>query len=493
MALKDLISAAVSAAASIASNAAKGGSSGGGSKVSQDIKGGSSGSAGGGGGGYGGSAYDQQNFTDDELRSAAEIRAAAEAGKASWDDAHSYVESIRNKYGYSGDSDGSKYIPLEQEVEREPFSYESAPSYSNKYQGQIDELTQAILNQEAFDYDPEKDETYQQYKESYTRNGQRAMQDTLGQVSARTGGLASSYAGSASQQTYDNYMGALADKIPELKQLAYSMYQDEGDNQRANLDMLMALEQGDYEKYLNLLGQYNTDRNFDYGSYRDDISDDRYENEWDYQVGRGEIADERYEDETAYDRGTYESETEYNKALQKAQTLAAAGDFSGYKAMGYTDAEIANLKATYDKAHAEARSSSSGPSVNSDDGGDANVYELLKNSGASDYGMAYAMLLQAGYGVTAADTLATYYADTYLPGLDTGGEQDYEGATVDLGSVINLGYGPISENRLAELEAQGEIESYVENGKIKFRRVKRESGNDRFDLLGNPGLFMGGN
>lgn len=354
MALKDLISAAVSAVANATTNAASSGSS----RVSQDIKGGSS-EATGGGSIYGGSVYDQQNFTNDELRSAAEIRAAAEAGKTSWDDAHSYVESIRNKYGYSGDSDGSKYIPLEREEERESFSYKSAPSYANKYQGQIDELTQAILNREAFDYDPEKDETYQQYKESYTRNGQRAMQDTLGQVSARTGGLASSYASSASQQTYDNYMGALADKIPELKQLAYSMYQDEGNNQRANLDMLMALEQGDYEKYLNLLGQYNTDRNFDYGSYRDNISDSRYENEWSYQVGRDEIADERYEDETAYDRGTYESEAEYNKALQKAQTLAAAGDFSGYKAMGYTDAEIANLKATYDKAQSAALSSGS--------------------------------------------------------------------------------------------------------------------------------------
>ena len=38
-------------------------------------------------------------------------------------------------------------------------------------------------------------------------------------------------------------------------------------------------------------------------------------------------------------------------------------------------------------------------------------------------------------------------------------------------SVINLGYGPISANALAELEARGEIESYVEDGKIKYRRT----------------------
>ena len=254
-------------------------------------------------GSYGGSVYDQEHFSNDELRSAAEVRAAAAAGKTTWADAHDYVERIRSNYGYSGDSDGSRYIPLEMGGGGRGnggggFSYEAAPTYTSRYQNQIDDLTRQILNREAFSYDPEKDPTYQQYKESYTRNGERAMQDTLGQVSARTGGLASSYAGSAAQQNYDNYMGALADKIPELKQLAYSMYQDEGNTQRANLEMLVALEQGDYAKYADLLAQYNTDRSFDYGVHRDNISDERYNNEWNYSVGRDQIADKRYEDET---------------------------------------------------------------------------------------------------------------------------------------------------------------------------------------------------
>lgn len=304
-------------------------------------------------GSYGGSVYDQEHFSNDELRSAAEVRAAAAAGKTTWADAHDYVERIRSNYGYSGDSDGSRYIPLEMGGGGRGnggggFSYEAAPTYTSRYQNQIDDLTRQILNREAFSYDPEKDPTYQQYKESYTRSGERAMQDTLGQVSARTGGLASSYAGSAAQQTYDNYMGALADKIPELKQLAYSMYQDEGNTQRANLEMLVALEQGDYAKYADLLAQYNTDRSFDYGVHRDNIGDERYNNEWNYSVGRDQIADKRYEDET-----------EYNRALAKAQTLAAGGDFSGYKALGYTDQEIAGLKSAYNKAQASARSGGS--------------------------------------------------------------------------------------------------------------------------------------
>lgn len=358
-------------------------------------------------GSYGGSVYDQEHFSDDELRSAAEVRAAAAAGKTTWADAHDYVERIRSNYGYSGDSDGSRYIPLEMGGGGRGnggggFSYEAAPTYTSRYQNQIDDLTRQILNREAFSYDPEKDPTYQQYKESYTRNGERAMQDTLGQVSARTGGLASSYAGSAAQQTYDNYMGALADKIPELKQLAYSMYQDEGNTQRANLEMLVALEQGDYAKYADLLAQYNTDRSFDYGVHRDNISDERYNNEWNYSVGRDQIADKRYEDETAYNRETYKDETEYNRALAKAQTLAAGGDFSGYKALGYTDQEIAGLKSAYNKAQASARSGKSGGTGGK--GGD--VYSQMYNAGVRSYDDAYAWLRAAGYGTTDANRYA---------------------------------------------------------------------------------------
>lgn len=113
---------------------------------------------------------------------------------------------------------------------------------------------------------------------------------------------------------------------------------------RLNMDLLTALEQGDYNKYLNALAQHNNDRNFAYGVYRDQwdrnyqldrdgVNDSRYDMEWNYGVGRDELEDSRYQDET-----------EYARALEKAQTLAAGGDFSGYKAMGYSDQEIANLK-----------------------------------------------------------------------------------------------------------------------------------------------------
>lgn len=359
---------------------------------------------------YGGSVYDQQYFTDDELRSAAEIRAAAQAGRTSWGDAHKYVEGIRNKYGYSGGANGYAYNQAQGGKNADgsyktsynssasmttkkgsaapgSFTYEDAPQYVNKYKDQIDSLTQQILNREAFRYDAEKDPTYQQYRDTYTREGKKAMEDTLGQVSARTGGLASSYAGTVAQQSYNDYMTKLSDKIPELRQLAYSMYQDEGDRQRQNLEMLEALEQGDYAKYADLLAQYNTDRNFDYGAYRDNVSDLRYGDEM---------------------------------ALQKAETMAAAGDFSGYKALGYTDAEIAKLKAAYQASQSlggysgggysggSSRSSGSSGSGKTTSSGD--IYTKMNNAGIQSEQSARAYLLSAGYSQTDASRIAAYYA-----------------------------------------------------------------------------------
>lgn len=429
---------------------------------------------------------------DDLSRQWREAQAAGD--QAAMDAAHKAAEAIRSGYGYSGGGDGSEYIALPKEEKVSTpgdwigggkqvsgsgavgswgggqFSYANAPSYTNKYQGKIDELTAQILGRAAFEYDPEKDPTFQQYKERYTRDGKRAMQDTLGEVSARTGGLASSYAGAAAQQTYDGYMSALSDKIPELRQLAYQMYQDEGATQRANLEMLQALEQGDYNKYLTLLGQYNNDRGFDYGIFRDQVGDSQWQQSFDrgvlesdrdfaYQVGRDQIADKRYDQEYAdsrddveWQRLNYTSEQEYERALQKAQTLAAAGDFSGYRDMGYSDEEIAALDGAYKKAQA-ALSSSGSKSGGGSSGGS-------KGSG-KDTGILAAMYAMgndaAAYEYLVGLDLSASKTDTLWELYQSGGQT--KGRNYDTVKATAAGYKNLQE-------AKAYLERMVDGGYI---------------------------
>lgn len=364
------------------------------------------------------------------------------------------------------------------------FSYQSFPEHVSRYQGQIDALTQEILGREAFSYDPESDPTYQQYKESYTRAGKRAMQDTLGQVSARTGGLASSYAGAASQQTYDGYMSALADKIPELRQLAYQMYQDEGAAKRADLQMLLALEQGDYSKYQGRLSQYNADRAYNYQLAQDAKEDERYDQEWAYQLAQDAKKDERYEQEYADSR----EDVEWEKALEKAKTLAATGDFSGYRALNYSEEEIASMERAYQSAQAAAYGGgSSRYSRNPTGGGDeapeseediTEIYHQLWDDGARTKWEAYANLLSRGFDHTEANALAGYFMDA-TPSLI---KEDWHTRS-DLVDVP--GYGSLPADDVERLVEEGylQVVGKDENGNILFKPIaKQQTHGERFAI-----------
>ena len=92
-----------------------------------------------------------------------------------------------------------------------------------------DEALEAYLNREDFQYDLNADALYQQYQNRYQELGKNAMKDTMGQAAALTGGYGSSYAQNVGQQAYQGYLQKLGDVIPELYQLAYNRYQDEGD------------------------------------------------------------------------------------------------------------------------------------------------------------------------------------------------------------------------------------------------------------------------
>lgn len=378
--------------------------------------------------------------------------------------AHDAAEQLRRKYNYSGGGDGSDYIGLgikwNSNTASRPkrtdgmgeFTYEKAPEYSSKYQGQIDDLLDDILNRPEFSYDPESDPRYGAYKKEYAREGQRATADTMGQMAAMTGGMPSTAAAVAGQQAGDYYASQMADKIPELYELAYSMYRDEGDSMRLNMDLLTALEQGDYNKYLNALAQHNNDRNFAYGVYRDQwdrnyqldrdgVNDSRYDMEWNYGVGRDELEDSRYQDET-----------EYARALEKAQTLAAGDDFSGYKAIGYSDQEIANLKNAYDRERAADLLSRGGGSGGSKgrgrNSGEQDYDGLFKAAQASGHAKSFIANNYKKYGFTSSSGLYDDYMgweeDSYGPGYST---------VVGVGTVKGSEWDAVKHNLLLNLRA----------------------------------------
>lgn len=93
---------------------------------------------------------------------------------------------------------------------------------------EVEALYAAITGRKAFSYNPNTDPMYRSYADRYVQNGRMAMRDTMGQAAALTGGYGSSYAQSAGQQQYDEYLRSLSEVLPELYGLAWQQYSDQG-------------------------------------------------------------------------------------------------------------------------------------------------------------------------------------------------------------------------------------------------------------------------
>lgn len=300
---------------------------------------------------------DYQNATTDEMR------ALANAG----------AEGVRSSYGgYKGGGDGGSFYldPLspgsftagtaptytnnyadtisdlfDKQVNYGSFDYGlPAPEYANRYDDTIQDLMNTLINRETFSYDPANDQLYGQYRKEYAREGQRATADTLGAAAAASGGIPSSYANTAASQAGDYYAAQMTDKIPELYELAYNQYLNEYNMQLGGLSAVQGAEQSDYDKYLNQMNQYNTDRSFDYSAYLDQYN--MQNNNLQTASGLEQLDYTKHlNDMNQYntDRGfnytqildeinsqTAEREAELNKAMLAAQY----GDYSGLGGMG---------------------------------------------------------------------------------------------------------------------------------------------------------------
>lgn len=128
----------------------------------------------------------------------------------------------------------------------------------------------------AWGYDQENDPVWNAYLKQYTRAADKGMNDVLAQLSARTGGLASSYAGQVAQQTHNDIMQGATDMIPQLYDAAYGRYMDEQNMQIAAderayqrqqdaLDRQLAAEQQAYERqmYADELAANERNQNLD--------------------------------------------------------------------------------------------------------------------------------------------------------------------------------------------------------------------------------------
>lgn len=247
-------------------------------------------------------------------------KAYAEGDKAGQQAAHDAAERIREKYDYSGGTGGDEYIKLNKpKADTSWLDRLGESSYSYDANGKISAALDAMLNRQPFSYDAANDPLYQQYRKQYTREADRSAEDVLGKAAVMTGGMPSTAAVAASQQASDYQMSQMTDKIPELQQLAYSMYQDKLNGDRADLNTLIGLEDNNYNRWLS-------DRNYLYQLARDQVGDQQTADALAYQKQQDKLNYDYQKERDAIEDARYDAEWQY-KLQQAAQE--AAGKASG--------------------------------------------------------------------------------------------------------------------------------------------------------------------
>ena len=155
--------------------------------------------------------------------------------------------------------------------------------YKSTYTQQLDDLLGQVMNRPKFAYDVNQDALYKQARDLYMQTGRQAMKDTIGQASAMTGGYGNSYAASAGNQAYQQYLTQLAGMVPEYYDRALQAYNQEGDQLARQYQMLGQRESQDYDRYRDTVSDwdrsvdralqtYSTLYGQDYGQYSDQLS-----------------------------------------------------------------------------------------------------------------------------------------------------------------------------------------------------------------------------
>lgn len=129
-----------------------------------------------------------------------------------------------------------------------PTSVGDLPTYNSEYMDQLNALARQLASMNYDDWT--KGSQYQALADRYGASGRMSMQDVLGQVASRTGGLASSYATTAAQQQYNQYMA-------QLEEVARQLYSQERGDLMDSASLYRNLANDEYDRYRDSLSDYN--------------------------------------------------------------------------------------------------------------------------------------------------------------------------------------------------------------------------------------------
>ena len=346
-------------------------------------------------------------------------------------------------------------------------------------QAQYDDIMNKILNREQFSYDMNADALYQQYKDKYMQQGKMAMQDTMGQAAAMTGGYGNSYAAMVGNQAYQSSLNNLNDVIPELYQMAYDRYRQEGQDLYNQYGMLADERNTQYGMYNDKFNRYANNRDYytnasnnqwnrDYAVYQDEygrLVDTRNYATDEYNNAYGQEYGEFVNDRTYLtDQDRYDQEWEYNTSQDTKDN--ARQDAYGMLQMGVMPSADVLAKAGISQADADAIIGKYNDNVASE-----NNKEAKNDAATLVYGMlemgvmpSADVLAKAGISQDDADAIIGKYNDNVTSENNKISEGN---ARQDAYNMLQMGVMPsadvLAKAGISQADADAIIKKYNDN------------------------------
>ena len=151
------------------------------------------------------------------------------------------------------------------------YQAQAPAPYQSQYQSQIDSLMQN-LNDRNFNYNYSTDPTYQQYKRLYETGARRASENAQANAAAVSGGYGSSWATTAGESAYADYMGGLDNVVNSLYTQALNSNTDDTNSMYSQLQNLMQAESQAQQQYNQNLSNYYNNLNYYQQQYQNEAN-----------------------------------------------------------------------------------------------------------------------------------------------------------------------------------------------------------------------------
>ena len=145
----------------------------------------------------------------------------------------------------------------EAKTELERYEQTKPGAYESQYQKKIENVTGKLEGLGEFDYDPDADTAYKQYKDQYSRNAQKANRNAQANAAAMTGGYTSSYGTQAGQNAYEATIANLDDVLDGLYNQSLGEYNAKKNGLETELAGLQRAESSARQTYQQNLDNWN--------------------------------------------------------------------------------------------------------------------------------------------------------------------------------------------------------------------------------------------